>query len=57
MSVIGFIFALISFIIGFYYIIIKIIDPAVTPETLFYNFVYYFFSGLNLIGLGLWVNM
>ena len=53
MSVIGFIFALISFIIGFYYIIIKIIDPAVTPGLSSTILFITFFSGLNLIGLGL----
>ena len=37
---------------GIYYVLIKLIDPSVTPG-LFYNFIYYFFFGLNLIGLGL----
>ena len=31
MSIIGFTFALLSFLIGIYYIIIKIIDPTITP--------------------------
>ncbi len=53
MSVIGFIFALVSFIIGFYYIIVKIIDPTITPGLSSTILFITFFSGLNLIGLGL----
>ncbi len=53
MSIIGFIFALISFFIGLYYIIIKLIDPSITPGLSSTILFITFFSGLNLIGLGL----
>ena len=53
MSIIGFIFAFLSFIIGIYYIIIKIIDPTITPGLSSTILLITFFAGLNLIGLGL----
>ena len=53
MSIVGFFFALISFSIGVYYILIKLIDPSVTPGLSSTILFITFFSGLNLIGLGL----
>ena len=53
MSIIGFTFALLSFLIGIYYIIIKIIDPTITPGLSSTILFITFFSGLNLIVLGL----
>ncbi len=53
MSIIGFIFAFISFFIGLYYIIVKLIDPSLTPGLSSTILFITFFSGLNLIGLGL----
>jgi len=53
MSIIGFIFALISFSIGIYYLLIKLFDPSVTPGLPSTILFITFFSGLNLIGLGL----
>jgi glycosyltransferase involved in cell wall biosynthesis len=53
MSIIGFLFAFLSFIIGIYYIIIKIIDPSITPGLSSTILFITFFAGLNLIGLGL----
>ena len=53
MSIIGFLFAFFSFIIGIYYIIIKIIDPSITPGLSSTILFITFFAGLNLIGLGL----
>ena len=53
MSVAGFFFAILSFFIGIYYIVIKIIDPMITPGLSSTNLFITFFSGLNLIGLGL----
>ena len=53
MSIIGFIFAFISFFIGLYYIIVKFIDPSLTPGLSSTILFITFFSGLNLIGLGL----
>ena len=53
MAVIGFIFALLSFLVGIYYIIIKLIDPTITPGLSSTILFITFFSGLNLIGLGL----
>ena len=52
MSLIGFSFALISFLIGVYYIVIKLIDPTVTPGLSSTILFITFFSGLNLIGAG-----
>ena len=53
MSIVGFFFALISFSIGVYYILVKLIDPSVTPGLSSTILFITFFSGLNLIGLGL----
>ena len=53
MSVVGFIFALFSFLVGIYYIIIKLTDPTITPGLSSTILFITFFSGLNLIGLGL----
>jgi len=53
MSVVGFFFAIMSFLIGSYYIIIKFIDPMITPGLSSTILFITFFSGLNLIGLGL----
>ncbi len=52
MSLVGFFFAFISFIIGLYYVVIKFIDPQITPGLSSTNLFITFFSGLNLIGLG-----
>ncbi len=53
MSIIGFIFAFLSFCIGIYYIIIKIFDPTITPGLPSTILFITFFSGLNLLGLGI----
>ena len=53
MSMISIIFAFISFLIGGYYIFIKIIDPSITPGLSSTVLFITFFSGLNLIGLGI----
>ena len=53
MSIIGFIFAFLSFCIGIYYIIIKLFDPTITPGLSSTILFITFFSGLNLLGLGI----
>ena len=53
MSILGFTFAFLSFLIGVYYVLIKIVDPSVTPGLSSTILFITFFSGLNLIGLGL----
>ena len=53
MSIIGFAFAFLSFLLGGYYIFAKIIDPSITPGLSSTILFITFFSGLNLIGLGL----
>ena len=53
MSLVGFVFAVISFLIGIYYIVIKIIDPQITPGLSSTILFITFFSGLQLLGLGL----
>lgn len=53
MSIVGFVFAMISFLIGIYYIAIKIIDPQITPGLSSTILFITFFSGLQLLGLGL----
>ena len=53
MSLAGFIFAIISFLIGIYYLIIKIIDPEITPGLSSTVLFITFFSGIQLLGLGL----
>lgn len=53
MSIVGFIFAFFSFGVGIYYIIQKLINPLITPGLSSTVLYITFFSGLNLIGLGL----
>ncbi len=53
MSLIGFLFAFLSFLLGIYYVIIKLIDPTVTPGLPSTILFITFFSGLQLIGLGI----
>ena len=53
MSIVGFVFALLSFSIGIYYLFIKLVDPTITPGLSSTVLFISFFSGLNLIGLGL----
>ena len=53
MSIIGFVFAFLSFSIGIYYLLMKLIDPTITPGLSSTVLFITFFSGLNLIGLGL----
>ena len=53
MSILGFLFAFFSFLVGIYYVLIKLIDPSVTPGLSSTILFITFFSGLNLIGLGL----
>ena len=47
------VFLFLSFLIGVYYVLIKIVDPSVTPGLSSTILFITFFSGLNLIGLGL----
>ena len=53
MSIIGFFFAFLSFLIGAYYIIVKILDPTITPGLSSTILIVSFFSGLQLIGIGI----
>lgn len=53
MSIIGFLFAILSFLIGLYYLILKIIGYNLTAGLSSTILLITFFSGLNLIGLGL----
>ena len=53
MSLIGFMFAFLSFLIGLYYIIVKIFDPNITPGLSSTILIISFFSGLQLIALGI----
>jgi len=53
MSLVGFLFAIISFFIGLYYILIKLFDPTITPGLSSTILIITFFSGLQLIGLGI----
>ena len=53
MSIIGFFFAFLSFLIGAYYIIVKIFDPTITPGLSSTILIISFFSGLQLIGIGI----
>jgi len=53
MSVLGFVFAIVSFLIGIYYIIAKITNPEITPGLSSTILFITFFSGLNLLGLGI----
>ncbi len=53
MSITGFIFAIISFLIGVYYIYQKITNPQITPGLSSTILMITFFSGIQLLGLGL----
>ena len=53
MSLIGFIFAFISFLIGIYYIYQKLTNPFITPGLSSTILMITFFSGIQLLGLGL----
>tara|TARA_B100000989_G_scaffold298806_1_gene289996 strand:+ start:6021 stop:6956 length:936 start_codon:yes stop_codon:yes gene_type:complete len=53
MSLLGFVFAFLSFLIGLYYIIIKLVDPNITPGLSSTILIISFFSGLQLIALGI----
>ena len=53
MSLVGFLFAIISFFIGLYYILIKLFDSTITPGLSSTILIITFFSGLQLIGLGI----
>ena len=52
MSLLGFVFAFLSFLIGLYYIIVKIFDPNITPGLSSTILIITFFSGLQLLALG-----
>ena len=53
MSLIGFVFAFISFFIGIYYVYQKITNPFITPGLSSTILMITFFSGIQLLGLGL----
>ena len=53
MSLVGFLFAILNFFIGLYYILIKLVDPTITPGLSSTILIITFFSGLQLIGLGI----
>ena len=53
MSLLGFVFAFLSFLIGIYYIIVKLVDPNITPGLSSTILIISFFSGLQLIALGI----
>ena len=53
MSLIGFVFAIISFLIGVYYIYQKLTNPLITPGLSSTILMITFFSGVQLLGLGL----
>tara|TARA_B100000959_G_C14947273_1_gene610395 strand:- start:253 stop:1200 length:948 start_codon:yes stop_codon:yes gene_type:complete len=53
MSLTGFIFAIISFLIGLYYIYQKITNPFITPGLSSTVLMITFFAGVQLLGLGL----
>ena len=53
MSLVGFIFAFISFFIGIYYVYQKITNPFITPGLSSTILMITFFSGIQLLGLGL----
>ena len=52
MSLLGFAFAFLSFLIGLYYVIVKILDPNITPGLSSTILIITFFSGLQLLALG-----
>ena len=52
MSLLGFVFAFLSFLIGLYYVIVKIFDPNITPGLSSTILIITFFSGLQLLALG-----
>ena len=53
MSITGFIFAIISFLIGVYYIYQKITNPLIKPGLSSTILIITFFAGIQLLGLGL----
>ena len=53
MAMIGFCFALISFLIGIYYVVMKFFDPQITPGLSSTVLFITFFSGVQLLGLGI----
>ena len=53
MSLLGFVFAFLSFLIGLYYVIVKIFDPNITPGLSSTILIITFFSGLQLLALGI----
>ena len=53
MSITGFVFAIISFLIGIYYIFQKITNPLITPGLSSTILIITFFAGIQLLGLGL----
>lgn len=53
MTLMGFSFAFLAFIIGIYYVISKLTDPSITPGLSSTILFLTFFSGINLIGLGI----
>ena len=52
MSLLGFAFAFLSFLIGLYYVVVKILDPNITPGLSSTILIITFFSGLQLLALG-----
>ena len=52
MSLLGFVFAFLSFLIGLYYVIVKIFDSNITPGLSSTILIITFFSGLQLLALG-----
>ena len=53
MSITGFIFAILSFLVGIFYIYQKITNPLITPGLSSTILMITFFSGIQLLGLGL----
>jgi dolichol-phosphate mannosyltransferase len=53
MSLLGISFAFISFLIGLYYVIVKLFDPNITPGLSSTILIITFFSGLQLLALGI----
>jgi len=53
MSLLGFVFALLSFLIGIYYIIVKLVDPNITPGLSSTILIISFFFWPQLIALGI----
>ena len=53
MSITGFLFAMLSFLVGIFYIYQKITNPLITPGLSSTILMITFFSGIQLLGLGL----